>query len=94
LLDLVITKKAPLGKREFIYHKKEASVINNGDDNFHTRSGTPGFFMVEGYDQNINVHNAKAMSEFEGRDVKEIYGKAKGLKRWLHGPSEKTDERR
>ena len=71
-LDFVRTRKAPLGKREFVKYKKEASVINNGDFPIRCINGNHGFIGHESYDRNVNLLKAEALDKTPGDDIKEI----------------------
>ena len=81
LIDFVWTEKKPHGKREFVYNKKEASVINKGDAPIHLLSGATGFTSHEDCDENLNmkeVKYAEEISEELGTDnIKEVYVTAK-----------------
>lgn len=71
-IDFIRTIKGPLGKREFIKYKKEASIINNGDYPIRLINGNHGFIGHENYDQNVNLNKAEALDQLEGDDIKEI----------------------
>jgi len=71
-IDFQRTRKAPLGKREFVKYHKEASIINKGDFPIRCINGNHGFFGHESYDQNVNLLKAEALDKLEGDDIKEI----------------------
>lgn len=71
-LDFIRSKKAPLGKREFVKYKKEASVINVGDYPLRFINGNHGFFGHESYDKNVNMMKAEALDKLEGDNIEEI----------------------
>lgn len=81
LIDFVWTDKRPHGKREFVYNKKEASVINKGDDPIHLLSGATGFTSHENCDENLNMKEVKyaekIADELGTDDIKEVYTIAK-----------------
>jgi len=89
MIDFVITRKRPLGKREFVYYSNlqrtmsEASVINDGSYPVRTINGNPGFIAHESYDMNVDLYKAKALEKCEGDDIKEIYYKVKDKKPFL-----------
>ena len=88
MLDFEWSKKAPHGKREFVYNKTEASYINNGDYPIHTINGNYGCIVHESCDENINMHEAKAAEkiskQYDSDDIKEIYTKTKTLEDKQH----------
>lgn len=71
-IDFLVAKKAPLGKREFIKYKEEASVINNGDYQIRFINGNHGFIGHENYGQNVNLYKTEALGKMKGDDIKEI----------------------
>ena len=83
MIDFVVTRKRPLGKREFVYYSNlqrtmsEASVINDGSYPVRTINGNPGFVAHESYDMNVDLYKAKALEKCEGDDIKEIYYRVK-----------------
>lgn len=81
LLDFVWATKKPYGKREFVYNKEEASVIDKGDCPVHFLNGSYGFVCHESCDENLNfadVKYAEELSEDTNSDsLKEIYNKIK-----------------
>jgi len=81
LIDFVWTDKKPYGKREFVYNKQEASVINKGDDPIHLLSGATGFTSHESCDENINMKEVKYAEEIAKdmgtTDIDDVYTTAK-----------------
>lgn len=79
LMDFIVTRKGPMGKREFSYYNREnraiseASVINDGSYPIRTINGNTGFIAHESYDMNVDLREAKALEQCEGDDIKEIY---------------------
>jgi len=72
-VDFIKTIKGPLGKREFVKYKKEASIINDGSYQIHTINGNHGFVGHESYERNVSLKKAQALDKLEGDDIKEIY---------------------
>ena len=83
LIEFIPMVKGPKGLRFAVLHKKKIAVINEGDEQFHTRNGNLGFFSHENYDKNINLKECKALEKLDGDDVKEIYH---ALKKLNHKP--------
>lgn len=81
LLDFVWATKKPHGKREFVYHKEEASLIDRGDYPIHMLNGGHGCIGLESCDENLNMFEAKYADDLGkqlGTDnTKEIYAIAK-----------------
>ena len=81
LLDLVWADKKPKGKREFVYHKEEASLIDRGDYPIHLLNGGHGCIGLESCDENLNMVEAKYAEkigqELGTDNTKEIYNIAK-----------------
>jgi len=77
LLDLAWADKKPEGKREFVYNKQEASVINTGKDPIHTLAGARGCIAHESIDENIDTYEADAVNQWAEKyntsDIKELY---------------------
>lgn len=77
----IFTTKRPHGKREFVFHKQEASVINNGDYPLHTPNGNAAFLCHEDHDENINMAEVAYTEELEKTmgtdDIKSVYSIAK-----------------
>lgn len=67
------TKKGPFGKREFVKHHTDASIINTGDCPIRLPNGNIGFIGHVDYDMNVNIYEAEALDKLEGEDIKEIY---------------------
>jgi len=99
MVDFVVTRKKPLGKREFIYYNyenramSEASVINDGSYPIRTINGNTGFVAHESYDMNVDLFQAKALEKCKGDDIKEIYNNIKE-KKGLLKPIKKIKFRR
>ena len=77
LLDFVWADKKPYGKREFVYNKEEASLIDRGDYPIHMLNGGHGCIGLESCDENLNMFEAKYAEQIGtelGTDsTKEIY---------------------
>lgn len=77
LLDFVWANKRPHGKREFVYNKQEASLIDRGDYPIHMLNGGHGCIGHENSDENLNMFHVKYAEELTkdtGTDnLKEIY---------------------
>jgi len=77
LLDFVWADKRPYGKREFVYNKQEASLIDRGDYPIHMLNGGHGCIGHESCDENINmfeVKYAEKLHDMTGSDnLKEAY---------------------
>lgn len=77
----IFTTKKPHGKREFVFHRQEASVINNGDYSLHTPNGNSAFLMHEDHDENLNVSEVQYAKEIKDElgtdDIKEVYNLVK-----------------
>ena len=71
-LDFVRCKKGPLGVREFVKYKKEASIINTGDYQIKCINGNHGFIGHESYDKNVNMYKAEALDKLKGDTMDEI----------------------
>ena len=71
-LDFIRAKKGPLGVRQFVKYKKEASIINNGDYQVRCINGNRGFVGHESYDKNVNLYKAEALDKLEGDNIEEI----------------------
>ena len=76
LLRFINTEKDAHGKRNFVMHNHDASVINDGKAPFRTRSGNIGFYAHELFDQNVDPKRCKALEQMPG-DIKETYVLAK-----------------
>jgi len=81
LLDFVWAVKRPYGKREFVYNKEEASLIDRGDYPIHMLNGGHGCIGLESCDENLNMFEAKYAekigTEMGTDSTKEIYAIAK-----------------
>jgi len=77
MVDFVKTRKGPLGTRQFVYHKKEATIINDGSYPIRFVGGQRGFVGHENFDRNVDLYKAEALSKTPGNDVKEIFQKIK-----------------
>lgn len=80
-VEALFTEKKPHGKREFVFHKQEASVVNHGDYNLHTPNGNSAFIMHEDHDENLNLHEVEYATqlakELGNDDIKMIYNQTK-----------------
>jgi len=74
-IDFLRTKKAPLGKREFVKYRKEASIINDGRYQLRFINGNHGFIGHESYEKNVDLVKAEALDKLEGDDLEEIFDK-------------------
>jgi len=74
-IDFLVVNKSKEGVRQFVKYKKDASIINKGDYQIISLNGNHGFIGHEDYIFNVNLHNAKALDQCEGDDIKEIYEK-------------------
>lgn len=85
LIDFVWSKKAPQGKREFVYNNQDASYINNGDYPIHTINGNFGSVVHESHDENINFFDVKfaedICKEYGVENIKDLYHKIKYLEK-------------
>lgn len=72
------TKKGAHGKRSFRIHNEDATVINDGKSSFSVGNGNRGFRAHENFDCNVDPFRAKALSQMDGDNVKEIYYKTRG----------------
>lgn len=82
------TTKAPLGKREFVVHKKEASVINDGKGRFRLVNGNIGFRSHERFDRSIDPKRCKYLEYMPVDNIQELYKYAKEKDKvdgWLKG---------
>lgn len=83
LMDFIWADKRPHGKREFVYHKEEASYINSGSYPIHTINGNHGCIVHESHDENISLYEAKAAEkiakDFKTENIKEVYTIAKTI---------------
>lgn len=71
-IDFVRTRKGPLGTRQFMRYKKEASVINDGRYQVRFINGNHGFVGHESYDKNIDIYKAEALDRLPGDNMEEI----------------------
>jgi len=72
-------KQRPNGKIEFVYQRKEASIINTGKYSKRLPNGNSSVLAHESYDKTIDARHAKFMELAsrecnDAKDVKEIYG--------------------
>lgn len=74
-IDFVRTVKGPLGKREFMRYKKEASIINDGRYQIRFINGNHGFVGHESYDKNVDLYKAEALDKLKGDTLEEIIDK-------------------
>ena len=70
-------QKGPLGKYEFMYRGKKASVIDDGRNPIRLPNGNSAIIAHESYDKTISWSEAKALQKLFTRykvdDVKELY---------------------
>jgi len=71
-IDFVRTKKGPLGTREFVRYKKEATIINDGRYQVRFINGNHGFVGHESYDKNVDLYKAEALDKLPGDSLEEI----------------------
>ncbi len=71
-IDFFRVRKGPLGKREFIRYRKEASVINRGKYPIRFINGNHGFVGHESYDLDVDLYETEALDKLPGDDIKEI----------------------
>lgn len=71
-IDFIRTKKGPLGKREFMRYRKEASIINDGKYQIRFINGNHGFIGHESYDKNVDLYKAEALDKLPGDTIEEI----------------------
>lgn len=74
-IDFIRCKKAPLGTRQFMRYKKEASIINDGKYQVRFINGNRGFVGHESYDKNVNLYKAEALDKLDGDTLEEIVDK-------------------
>lgn len=77
LLDFVWADKRPYGKREFVFNKQEASLIDRGDYPIHMLNGGHGCIGHESCDENINMFEVKYAEQIakgtKTENLKEAY---------------------
>jgi len=71
-MDFLRTKKGPLGTRQFVRYKKEATIINDGKYQLRTINGNHGFVGHESYDKNVDLFKTEALDKLEGDNMEEI----------------------
>lgn len=71
-IDFLRTRKGPLGTRQFLRYKKEASVINDGKYQVRFINGNHGFVGHEDYDKNVDLYKAEALDKLPGDNIEEI----------------------
>ena len=80
LIDFEWVRKEAHGKRDFVYNKREASVIDDGEDPYKLPNGSSCFLIHEKSAGNLNLKKVRyAMElnkEFGTNDIKEIYALA------------------
>lgn len=74
-IDFVRCAKGPLGVRQFMRYKKEASVINDGRYQIKFINGNHGFVGHESYDKNVDMYKAEALDKLKGDTIEEIIDK-------------------
>jgi len=82
MVDFEWATKGPYGKREFVYNKREASIIDQGDYPIHFPNGSLGFVCHEKSADAIDMRKVKyaeSLAKSHGtNNIKEIYYKIKG----------------
>lgn len=71
-VTFVRTRKGPLGARQFVRYKKEATIINDGSYQVRFINGNHGFIGHESYDKNVNLYKAEAFDKLKGDRLKEV----------------------
>ena len=71
-VDFIKTRKGPLGTRQFVKYKKEATIINDGKYQARFINGNHGFIGHESYDKNVDLYKAEALDKLEGDSMDEI----------------------
>ena len=71
-IDFVRTVKGPLGTRQFMRYKKEATVINDGRYQVRFINGNHGFVGHESYDKNVDLYKSEALDKLQGDSLDEI----------------------
>ena len=78
-LRIINTEKGPEGKREFMFNKTPATVINKGDYNIRLPNGNRAFLAHEGHDENIHpaetIYAEKLANKHRTTDLKTIHAK-------------------
>jgi len=81
-VHFINTKKEGMGIRRFLWHGKEAAVINDGVGMVTFPGGNRGFRSHESYDKSISSYLCKALESLSKKtdvttgDIKEIYDNA------------------
>jgi len=74
-------KKAPLGKIEFVYGKKKASIIDDGSYPVRLPNGNAGVVAHESYDRNVDLYKAELLKKMfiahKVDNIKELYNSIK-----------------
>lgn len=83
--------KGALGKIDFLYRKKKASVIDDGSYPVRFPNGNAGVVAHESYDRNIDYYKTELLKKlfvkFDVDNVKELYKEMKKHERELHKPT-------
>jgi len=74
-IDFIRTTKGPLGTRQFVRYRKEASIINDGRYQVRFINGNHGFVGHESYDKNVDLYKAEALDKLKGDSLDEIINK-------------------
>ena len=74
-LDFVRCDKGPLGTRQFVRYKKEATIINDGRYQVRFINGNHGFVGHESYDKNVDLYKTEALDKLEGDTLEDIINK-------------------
>lgn len=71
-IDFTRCTKGPLGTRQFVRYKKEATIINDGRYQVRFINGNHGFIGHESYDKNVDLYKAEALDKLKGDNMEEI----------------------
>ena len=71
-IDFIKTIKGPLGSRQFMRYKKEATIINDGKYQVRFINGNHGFVGHESYDKNVDLYKTEALDKLKGDNIEEI----------------------
>ena len=91
-IDFLRTLKGPLGTRQFMRYKKEATVINDGSYQLRFINGNHGFVGHESYDKNVDLYKAEALDKLKGDNLEEIIDNLP-MKRFPYFEAEKEEVR-
>jgi hypothetical protein len=74
-IDFIKTTKGPLGTRQFVRYRKEATIINDGRYQVRFINGNHGFVGHESYDKNVDLYKTEALDKLPGDSLEEIIDK-------------------